>query len=404
MKRKAATKDEATTDPGTPRRQQRRTSPRTAEAAAVITPERLVSSRRTDTNTSESRSSTGPHTTPLRVHALATINNLPPRFSLSQSICSYGYFGLAPNVWKPASDDAHEDEGVYERPFVYGTKHREEHAAVIRVQQTSPTTLALTVISGDVPATDEHIEQIASHVRRVLRVDWSPESFWEVHPEARRRGYGRTFRSPTLWEDLVKTITNCNMQWSGTCQMNAKLCANVGHQRSGGTGAGPASRSSSSGDAAFPTPLQVAEKGPEYLKANCRLGYRAPWVYELSTKFLSGEIDSMRLEDDDLSSDAMYKSLTSLKGFGKFASYNVMQLLGRHDSFPYDTETTRLFRGQFKVPRSVPTSAVHKQARERYEKYHPHQFLAYWFDLWRNYEARRGTVSTRWTNEACSAL
>lgn len=377
-KRKAA--KEAAAGLGTPRQLRRRPTfvSALAATAAVVSPERQTPSQRASSFDDSGSTTTAP---------LATIDDLEPRFSLSQSICSYGYFGLSPNVWKPADDNVHEDEGIYERPFVYGTKHREEYATVVRVQQTSPTTLALTVMSGDVPVTVEHIDQVVSGVRRVIRADWSPEAFWEMHPEARERGYGRTFRSPTLWEDLVKTLTNCNMKWSGTVQMNYKLCANVGHQCS-----------------AFPTPQQVAEAGPEYLKANCRLGYRAPWVYELSTKFLSGEIDSMRLEDADLSSDTIFKSLNSLKGFGKFASFNVMQLLGRHDSFPYDTETTRLFREQFKVPKSVPASAVHKQAREKYEKYHPHQFLAYWYDLWRNYEERNGKVSTRWTNDACSEL
>eukprot|EP00951_Prasinocladus_malaysianus_P046586 scaffold647791_cov44-Prasinocladus_malaysianus.AAC.1 len=40
-----------------------------------------------------------------------------------------------------------------------------------------------------------------------------------------------------------------------------------------------------------------------------------------------------------------------------------------------------------------------RAARSRYATYAPFQFLAYWFELWLNYEARAGMVSTRWTGQ-----
>lgn len=33
-------------------------------------------------------------------------------------ICSYGYFQLSPNVWVPAADNEHEDQGLFCRPLV----------------------------------------------------------------------------------------------------------------------------------------------------------------------------------------------------------------------------------------------------------------------------------------------
>ena len=38
-------------------------------------------------------------------------------FSLSQAICSYGYFCLAPNKWIPSEQD---DEGILARPLRFG--------------------------------------------------------------------------------------------------------------------------------------------------------------------------------------------------------------------------------------------------------------------------------------------
>lgn len=353
-------------------------------------------------------SSNGSHSDPLSQRsgvALAAID-LPKRFSISQSICSYGYFGLAPNTWRPAAADVHEDRGIFIRPLSFGgDRHGEEFAALVRFEQTPPDSpcssagkLTLTIVGGDAPQTECHREQIVEQARRILRLDWDPDEFWNLHPEARRRGFGRTYRSPTLWEDMVKTLTNCNMKWSGTVQMNLQMCSELGR------------RLSVDGEdgnvvvAAFPTARQVHDAGPAFLKERCRLGYRASWVAELATKFLSGEIDSLKLEDGEITSDTVFKALKDLKGFGPFASANVMQLMGRFDVCPYDTETTRLFREEFGVGKRVTTAKVHQQARDHYDKYAPYRFLAYWFDLWRNYEQSRGEVSTRWSREACSSL
>jgi hypothetical protein len=53
-------------------------------------------------------------------------------FSLAQSICSYGYFGLAPNRWLPAPPhEINDDAGVFERPLVFGKPHHEEWCALV---------------------------------------------------------------------------------------------------------------------------------------------------------------------------------------------------------------------------------------------------------------------------------
>ena len=35
-------------------------------------------------------------------------------------------------------------------------------------------------------------------------------AFQDMHEEAQQENFGHMFRSPTLWEDMVKTITLCN--------------------------------------------------------------------------------------------------------------------------------------------------------------------------------------------------
>ena len=87
-----------------------------------------------------------------------------------------------------------------------------------------------------------------------------------------------------------------------------------------------------------------------------------------------------------------------IKGFAKFASSNVLQLLGYWESFPFDTETVRMLREDHKITASTKKD-LFERAEQRYAQYAPFQFLAYWFDLWLNYERRAGKVSPMWTTE-----
>jgi hypothetical protein len=48
--------------------------------------------------------------------------------------------------------------------------------------------------------------------------------FQQVYGEAKERGFGRMFRSPTLFEDMVKCILLCNCQWSRSLSMARSLC------------------------------------------------------------------------------------------------------------------------------------------------------------------------------------
>jgi predicted LPLAT superfamily acyltransferase len=81
----------------------------------------------------------------------------------------------------------------------------------------------------------------------------------------------------------------------------------------------------------------------------------------------------------------------------------VLQLLGRYDSAieAWDTETVRLMK-EVGVRGSKPEE-FYAAARQRYAKYAPYQFLAYWMELWQNYETRTGTASTRWRRATFSS-
>lgn len=235
--------------------------------------------------------------------------------------------------------------------------------------------IAIRVTQCSALLSDDAAQQILSQVRRMLRIELDLTPFWEKHPEAKRRGWGRTYRSPTLFEDMVKTITNCNMQWKGTVDMNKKLCSTLGTPL-----------------CAFPTPHEMAIIETDKLKAMCRLGYRATWLRQLACEIAEGRLDLEALEA--LPAEQLAARVRQLSGFGPFASNNLLHLCGHFEAFPYDTETVRLWREEKGGCKDKVD--VEKKARSYYEHLSPYQWQGYWFDLWRNYERRIGSEATRW--------
>lgn len=322
-----------------------------------------------------------PHLHKLRQSA-AQILHLPlhvPQhlFSLAQAICSYGYFRLAPNKWTP-SEDTDENHGVFERPLRYGRAGVLELSVHARIgQSVGEDGLVSLWVFLEEKLDAAHEEQVVAQVWRMVRKDLDLGEFHEKHAEAKERGFGRTFRSPSLFEDMIKTLTNCNVTWKRTIQMNQLLCQHVGHA------------------AAFPTPEELAKVEPQWLKEKCKVGYRASWMVTLARQVVGGEVDLGWFEQPARTHKEIFAELLKIKGFAKFASYNVLQLLGYHDGFPFDTETVRLLKEKHGVVGSSK-EALFSKAEKLYAPYRPYQFLAYWFDLWRNYEARAGCVSTFW--------
>ena len=316
--------------------------------------------------------------------------NTPKGFSLSQAICSYGYFCLAPNRWVPGNSD---DEGYLVRPLTYRTTEEESTAtkpALVAVAQDPKTkSILLAIRFSHTQDWDCKFreQQLVVQIDRMLRLNTSLEGFHKVYPEAGERGFGRLYRSPTLFEDMVKTITNCNMKWGGTVEMNAKLCKNVGSE------------------GAFPTPKEIHAVGPDFLKEHCRVGYRGKYIWNLAEIIVGGRLDMAKDLGSTpsgachLSREDVQTQLLKLSGVGPYAANNILQLMGYFDSHPYDTETVRLWKEDFGAPKSANKIEIFEKARNYYSVYAPYEFTAYWYDLWKNYEKRAGARSPQWSIE-----
>ncbi|KAK6945678.1 hypothetical protein RJ641_013222 [Dillenia turbinata] len=139
-------------------------------------------------------------------------------FELDKAVCSSGLFMMSPNHWDPLSKSLL-------RPLRLHLDSSD--SLLVRISQPNQTSLRLKVY-GTHSLSLSQIQALQAQVRRMLRLSKAEEKrlkeFHEIHEDSRLRGFGRLFRSPTLFEDMVKSILLCNCQWPRTLSMARALC------------------------------------------------------------------------------------------------------------------------------------------------------------------------------------
>lgn len=276
----------------------------------------------------------------------------PRGFDLHMAVVSYGFSRLAPTQYDDASRTLHHT-------FQFKTGQRIAATITLRGDR-------LRI------ACDRKVDPkpVRAAVTRMLRLDEDFTAFWKQHKPAKKLKFARLFRSASLFEDIVKTMTCCNVAWPNTKKMNVLMVERIGR-------------------GAFPTPRQIADYGAASLKADCKVGYRAERIWRLGRDVADGTLDLDALEADDLDSDALFEALRDIHGVGPYAAANLLQLLGHYDRVAIDTEAYSLFEKLHGVKRPKTSAGfrrLHKRIDEHYATYEPYQFLAYWYDLWATYQ------------------
>ncbi|GMI91882.1 hypothetical protein HRI_002857500 [Hibiscus trionum] len=371
-------------------------------------------------------------------------------FELEKAVCSHGLFMLAPNHWDPTSRSFSRPLRLTSPPLT----------VMLRISQppTSPSTLHLHV-HGTCSLSPLHRHSLLNQVARMLRLSESEEDNVrefrsivgalhgeeELAAECFRSFSGRVFRSPTLFEDMVKCILLCNCQFSRTLSMAKALCElqfEIEHQIPSGKAAEddfipktptgkelkrklrvskvsmrleskftePKDHSESDlqssleieeprdykGMGSFPCPEELANLDERFLAKRCNLGYRAGRILKLAQGIVQGNIPLMQLEEDcketSLSSyNKLAEQLRQIDGFGHFTCANVLVCMGFYHVVPSDSETIRHLKQVHS--KSCTLQTVGRDVEHIYAKYAPFQFLAYWAELWHFYEQRFGKLS-----------
>jgi 3-methyladenine DNA glycosylase/8-oxoguanine DNA glycosylase len=202
-------------------------------------------------------------------------------------------------------------------------------------------------------------------VRRMLNLDEDLSGFYAVAAEDPElawvtSGAGRMLRSPTVFEDVVKTICTTNCAWSATERMVGALVEHLG----GG---------------AFPAPEAMAAADEDVYRDLVRAGYRGAYLRSLASGVAEGTIDLEALLDPELDDDEVAGRLLALPGVGPYAAAHVMMLVGRYSLLILDSWT----RPQYARVRG--RKAADRAIERRFRPYGRYAGLAFWLYLTRGW-------------------
>lgn len=284
-------------------------------------------------------------------------------FHFADTAHSHGWVALAPNTWDP-------ERAVMERV------HRLPSGRVVRLTLRSddtsrPSFTATVHHDGDLSADEQ--QHVRGAVTHMFRLDEDLSDFYALCAERGGRwaavteGRGRLLRSPTVFEDVVKTICTTNIHWSGTKRMVQDLVDAFGAPYPGDTTR-----------RAFPTPEALAAVPREAFAEAVDLGYRAPYVHELAQRVARGNLDLETLSGADQSTAELKRTLLSIKGVGHYAAATLLMLLGRYNELAVDS-VFRHFVSERYFDGDRPSDAA---AKAMYDDWGEWKYLAYWFDLW----------------------
>jgi 3-methyladenine DNA glycosylase/8-oxoguanine DNA glycosylase len=216
----------------------------------------------------------------------------------------------------------------------------------------------------------------------VLRLDQDLSAFYrraEADPDLAwaTAGAGRMLRSPTVFEDVVKTVCTTNCAWSATVRMVNALVTHLGDPAVGGDG--PLTN-------AFPTPAAMAAAPEAFYRDVVRAGYRGAYLIALSSSVAGGELDleafgtttATELPDEELEA-----ALLALPGVGPYAAAHIMMTLGRHSRLILDSWTRPTYARL--LGRTRPVSD--RQIERRFRPYGEYAGLAFWLFVTRDWVA-----------------
>jgi 3-methyladenine DNA glycosylase/8-oxoguanine DNA glycosylase len=324
---------------------------------------------------------------------------VPNDFHLARDYCSYGYFLLAPNHWDPPSSTLFRVLDLAQGPTVVRVNQAGLAQGVRRKLDLSLCGKPLRVRASRTLSRPEQT-QVKRLLSRMLRLDEDAAmlaAFHRLDPRWKRPGRGRLMRSPTLFEDIVKTVTSCNVTWPGTIGMNRRLCEVLG--------APIRSNERFPFRRTFPSAEKIGRTRATTLRGRCRVGYRDGRLIELARLFRvsrNGEaaLDAGWFENPGTPDDAIHDVLLSLPGIGPYAAANIMQLLGRYDRLPLDSESVR--HGRDVLGYVGRDAQVMKKVAAHFEPFGEHAFRSYWFEMWVHYEKKAGPSWT-WRRETDAA-
>jgi len=281
----------------------------------------------------------------------------PLNFSFKHTVFSHGWYDLPPFKL---------DKESWRLRYVFSDEKNTERATATVWEAEDKLKIEISVKKVN----EQFKKKILRDARHILRLDDDLSEFYKLAKLEKEflwiaeNNAGRLLRSPTVFEDLVKTLCTTNCSWAATKKMTANLVEKLGTEIIGGR-------------RAFPTAEKMASVTAEFYRDEIRAGYRAPYFAELAEKVASGETNPESWLDTNLSTAELKKEIKRLKGVGDYAAENLLKLLGRYDGLALDS----WLRAQFYKKHRDGKVCADAEIKSFYERFGEWRGLAMWCDM-----------------------
>jgi 3-methyladenine DNA glycosylase/8-oxoguanine DNA glycosylase len=187
----------------------------------------------------------------------------------------------------------------------------------------------------------------------------------------KKRKFGRLLRTPTLFEDCLKTIFSANTVFKRTITMTQKLVALYG--------------TDIAGYRAFPTPRRLAKVREKEFREKIGCGYRAPYLISLIEKAL--EKPDIFVGDGwkALDSDRFAGEISAVKGIGPGAVNNISCIYQKPQSFVIDSYVVKRAEELW----GVKPDRLENYLKNKYGRFDTFAPIVFWFDMVRLWKENR---------------
>ena len=275
-------------------------------------------------------------------------------FSYKSSLFAHGWIELAP--FRIESDAV---------TFSYSFKITAQKTIQIKISSVDDKSIHITS-SNDLNPND--IEKVVKLVGHMFRLDENFSEFyymaknepafsWIVENKA-----GRLLRAGSLWEDMVKILCTTNCSWHLTKLMIKNLVQKIGQ------------------DTHFPEPGEIAAWDERSLRTEIKMGYRAPYLFDIARNVHKGLIDLKKYSNWTGTSEELFQKMRKIKGLGEYAVSSLLKLIGRYDYLGIDSWGRRTFSNRYNQGKQVEDEMI----KLKYKKYGKWAGLFFWMDMTRD--------------------
>ena len=272
-------------------------------------------------------------------------------------IFSHGWMALAPYEYEEKTlslkfpYDTPSGRGIVEIRAAGGKCELVAHKGSMKnAQKTAERVLALDV-----------------DFKKVYRLAGSDPDFdW-----LKKRKYGRLLRTPTLFEDCLKTIFSANTVFKRTITMTQKLVETYGEKIDGLQ--------------AFPTPQRLVKVKEDELRNKIGCGYRAPYLRSLFKTAL--EKPEIFLGDGwkELTNERFAEELLAVKGIGPGAVNNIGCIYQKPAGFVIDSYVVKRAEELW----GVKPDKLEKYLHDKYARFEAFAPIVFWFDMVRHWQENK---------------